>query len=250
MRNDPFATCSTCVVGGWCKLRTGEVRLPETYVFSFCVAHDKLERAFGLSGIAPEYKYANKRNFQLTEENKHLESIIYKCLDNPVAMVENGINVAIVHPNKGTGKTYLACAIHNEFIFKVCRDPQWFDYENPVAMYTKFGSWANALRNTHALQDEDFTFKVHRTFEQMKEVPLLVIDDIGSGRITPIVRDYFYDLIDYRKEHKKSTIYTSNFTEEQLRDEEMLGEMIVSRMFYNTIVIPLGGEDRRKVKRW
>lgn len=47
-----------------------------------------------------------------------------------------------------------------------------------------------------------------RDLEQMHEVPLLILDEIGSGGITPIIRDLIYDITDYRKEEQKSTIYT------------------------------------------
>lgn len=243
---DLFPTCPECVVKDWCKLRSGEVKLPPDYMPSFCIGYEKLNRALELAKVPKEYLNANLHNYQVDSDNQEYAELIREVLKNPVGFVKSGTNLALIHQNKGTGKTWTANAVLNEFIYKVCRDPEWFDFENPVGLYVKFGAWANRQRDIYTLNDEDFTYQAHKELQHMKEVPLLVLDDIGSGRITPIIRDLIYDVIDYRKEEQKSTIFTSNFPDTVLKQDEMLGEMVVSRMFFNTMVIPLGGRDRRK----
>ncbi|MNP78055.1 Primosomal protein DnaI [compost metagenome] len=87
---------------------------------------------------------------------------------------------------------------------------------------------------------------MYNNIDKMKEVPLLVLDDIGSGRITDVIRDLTYDVIDKRKEEQRSTIYTSNLVDSILKQQESnLGEVIVSRIMYNAVHIGLGGRDRR-----
>lgn len=244
-KQELFPTCSVCAVRGWCKLRSGEVKLPPDYMLTFCVGYEKLTKALELAKVPKEYHNANLFNYVEDADNREYADIIKKLLANPVGFVKSGTNLALIHKGKGTGKTWTANAVLNEFIYKVCRDPEWFDFENPVALYVKFGAWANRQRDIYTRNDEDFTYQAHRELQQMKDVPLLVLDDIGSGRITPIIRDLIYDVIDYRKEEQKSTIFTSNFPDSFLKTDEMLGEMVVSRMLYNTMVIPLGGRDRR-----
>lgn len=243
---DLFPSCPECVVKDWCKLRSGGVKLPSDYMLSFCVGYEKLNRALELAKIPKEYLNANLYNYKVDSDNQEYADLIKEVLKNAVGFVESGTNLALIHQNKGTGKTWTANAVLNEFIYKVCRDPEWFDFENPVGLYVKFGAWANRQRDIYTLNDDGFTHQAHKELQQMKEVPLLVLDDIGSGRITPIIRDLIYDVIDYRKEEQKSTIFTSNYPDTVLKQNEMLGEMVVSRMFYNTMVIPLGGRDRRQ----
>jgi DNA replication protein DnaC len=243
---DLFPSCPECVVKDWCKLRSGEVKLPPDYMLSFCVGYEKLNRALELAKIPKEYLNANLYNYKVDSDNQEYADLIKEVLKNAVGFVESGTNLALIHQNKGTGKTWTANAVLNEFIYKVCRDPEWFDFENPVGLYVKFGAWANRQRDIYTLNDDGFTHQVHKELQQMKEVPLLILDDIGSGRITSIIRDLIYDVIDYRKEEQKSTIFTSNYPDTVLKQDEMLGEMVVSRMFYNTMVIPLGGRDRRQ----
>ncbi|WP_139084941.1 ATP-binding protein [Bacillus sp. FJAT-27264] len=198
-----------------------------------------------LAKVPKEYQNANLFNYVADKDNADFSEIIKELLNNPVGFVKSGTNLALINNLKGTGKSWTANAVLNEFLYKVCRDPEWFDYESPVAMYIKFGAWANRNRHVFTRNDDQFTYEVHKELTQMKDVPLLVLDDIGSGRITPIIRDLIYDVIDWRKEEKKSIIFTSNFSDVLLRQDDMLGEMVVSRMMYNTMVIPLGGRDRR-----
>ncbi|MWV43076.1 ATP-binding protein [Paenibacillus sp. HJL G12] len=243
-----FNTCEECVVKQWCKLRRGVVKLPTDSLLTFCVGNDKLTKALDLARIPKEYLNANLFHYTKDSDNAEYADILIELLTNPVGFVRSGLNLALLNNHKGTGKTWTAIAVLNEFIYKVCRDPEWFDYENPVALYVKFGAWANRQRDIYTRNDEEFTFQAHKELSLMKDVPLLVLDDIGSGRITPIIRDLIYDVIDHRKERQHSIVFTSNYCETQLRSSEMLGEMVISRMLYNTMILPLGGRDRRVSK--
>jgi DNA replication protein DnaC len=215
-------------------------------MLTYCVGYDKLEKAIMLAKIPKEYRAANLHNYVVDGDNANFAQILKELLANPVGFVTSGTNLALINKGKGTGKSWTANAVLNEFIYKVCRDPEWFDYESPVAMYVKFGTWANRQRDAIGANDDDLRYHARREIEMMREIPLLVLDDIGSGRITKFIQDLIYDVIDYRKEEQKSTIFTSNFPDSILRQDDMLGDMVVSRMLYNTMVIPLGGRDRRE----
>ncbi|MGG1263785.1 ATP-binding protein [Brevibacillus laterosporus] len=246
--NNPYSTCHSCVVRDWCGRRSGDIPLPSDYPLNRqCSGYIVLERALELARIPKEYRSARRLNYELTpstNEEKLMAEKLKRFLDNPVGMVENGVNLALLHPNKGTGKTYTACAIANEFIYRTCMNPEWFDFENPLALYIKFNRWANNNRDRY--RDDTMYEETLRDMEIMRETPLLILDDVGSGRITPIIRDLIYDVIDYRKEEQKSTIYTSNMVDSALRRDDCLGEIIVSRMMYKSVVIGLGGKDRRE----
>jgi len=245
---NPYATCSVCPVSGWCKRKSGELPLPSDYhIDPECNIYILLSRALELSRIPREYINANARNYIVTDDNEHLIDDIVTTLKNVVTVVDKGKNVALLHPNKGTGKTYTACAIMNEYIYEGLKLKR-FDYDKPMALYVKYGDWANEIRRAHQVHDPDAYREMYSRIDAMKEVPLLVIDDIGSGRITDVIRDLTYDVIDYRKEQMKSTIFTSNMTDEVMEREDKLGEMIVSRLMYNTTLLDLTGNDRRKDK--
>lgn len=243
---NPYETCKTCVVREWCGRRSGKVPLPSNYAVNpECSGYIMLERALELSEIPPEYRLASLNTFTIDADNKDQSKKLIAFMQYPVETVEGGENICLFHRNKGTGKTFSACAIANEYIYKACMDPNKFDFENPLALYVEFGDWSNEIRRAHQVHDSTLYEQMYSRIDKMKEVPLLILDDIGSGRITDVIRDLTYDVINRRKVQQLSTIYTSNFVDATLRGEGYLGEMIVSRMLYNSTAILLGGKDRR-----
>lgn len=248
---DPYSTCGHCLVKEWCGRRNGTSPLPKDYdINPECGGYVMLEKAFELSEIPSEYRYANKNNFQFDSDNSQYRDYFMDTFDRIVELVDNGQNIAMVHPSKGTGKTHTVVTFALEYIFKTCMSTDRFDFETPLALYVKYGKWANDLRQVYQLNDEEYSAKVLRKIKKMKETPLLIIDDIGSGRLTPYVKDLTYDVIDYRKENELSTFVTTNIPISQLEQDDYLGDIITSRMLYNTFVYQLGGRDRRKEKTY
>jgi DNA replication protein DnaC len=57
-----------------------------------------------------------------------------------------------------------------------------------------------------------------------------VIDDIGAEAITDWRRDVFFRIVDHRHDRMLPTIFTSNFTEDDLAREKRLGSRIAWRL--------------------
>lgn len=244
---EPYKTCSNCLVRDWCKRRSGEVPLPQDYnVNPECSGYVLLEQAHKLSGIPLEFREVNKRNYTFDNDNIQYRDALADTFNRVEDFVSNGANMFFYSPDVGTGKTRTACTIANEYIFKTCMNPTLFDFESPLALYVKYGRWANELRNMYQLDDEGYNLKTLRFMERMKKVPLLILDDIGSGRLTKYIRDLTYDLIDYRKENRLATIYTSNLNPATLETPDYLGDVITSRMLFKSVVYQLNGRNRRK----
>lgn len=252
----PYDTCKTCVVQNRCKRVTewedtkeGRVNkhLPDDYLINpSCNGYEIINKAMKLAKIPPEYQTANRDFFLHSEETDVRDrDNINAMLFDADYLTSNASNLGVIHPHKGTGKTYLAVSVLNEYIIQKCMTPD-FDFESPLGLYVKFGQWANDNRNIYLLRDEDHTLATFRLNEVMKKVPLLVVDDIGSGRMTDMVRDLFYDIVDYRKENMLSTIFTSNMPMQMLADDTNLGEIIMSRLRYGAEIIHLGGKSRRE----
>lgn len=247
IKGEPYTTCTECTVKDWCGRRSGDSVLPTDYERNpDCNGYVMIEQALKLSRVSPEFRFANKRNYTFDNDNIGFKSFLESTFDRVEDFVRSGTNIALIHPKKGTGKTKTACTVINEFIYKCVMKQEWFDFENPMALYIKFGEWSNRNRNMYQLNDPNNSAKLFREMEQMKNVPLLVIDDIGSGRVTDMVRDLTYDLIDYRKEHKKSTIFTTNVPLATLEKSDYLGDIITSRMMFRTVLCEMGGRDRRQ----
>ena len=78
---------------------------------------------------------------------------------------------------------------------------------------------------------------------RLKNCDLLIIDELGSGRVTPVSYNHFYDLINYRVDNELSTIYTTNFSEAQIQD--ILGERMYSRIYDTSTIIEFGASNVR-----
>jgi len=82
-----------------------------------------------------------------------------------------------------------------------------------------FASLLQEIRNTFKSGSEVTTQQV---IDKYKNVPLLVLDDIGTCDVRDWSYSVLYMIIDYRWGHEKRTFYTSNYTLDQLA--EMWGD--------------------------
>ena len=95
----------------------------------------------------------------------------------------------------------------------------------------------------------------HR-LKRLAEIPLLLIDDLGSAKASEWTEEVTYRLINERYNECRPTIFTSNLPSRAPRDEQgrptgpdltaALGERIVSRLAEMTTVIAIAGPDRRR----
>ena len=70
-------------------------------------------------------------------------------------------------------------------------------------------------------------------FEQIKTVPLLVLDDLGAERSTPWAEDKLYQIIVHRHETRLPTVITTSFTLDAL---EEVKPRIASRLVDSMVV--------------
>lgn len=84
--------------------------------------------------------------------------------------------------------------------------------------------------------------KEDQVLSAMKNVDLLVIDDIGAEQKTPWTTSKLFEITDDRA--GKATIYTTNLTSIELK--EHIGERNFSRIMENTTPIVINGDDYRR----
>ncbi|MEU9792924.1 ATP-binding protein [Streptomyces sparsogenes] len=97
----------------------------------------------------------------------------------------------------------------------------------------------------------------HR-LRQLCEIPLLLLDDLGSAKASEWTEEVTYRLINHRYNHCLPTVFTSNLPPRAERDDQdrplgpdliaALGERIVSRLAEMTTLVPMTGVDRRRTK--
>lgn len=88
----------------------------------------------------------------------------------------------------------------------------------------------------------------HR-LKQLCEIPLLLIDDLGSAKASEWTEEITYRLINERYNAMLPTIFTSNLPPRVDDGRDLvtaLGDRIVSRLAEMTTVVPMTGTDRRR----
>lgn len=138
----------------------------------------------------------------------------------------NPLGFMILAGFNGTGKTYAAKAIYDDFICDL--DDKKFINQVELNLL-----WTDNLQKYNSTSE---------LLKQFCNYKLLVIDDLGTRTPTESFMDFLYALADKRYQEKRGTIITTNMTYKQLR--EKFGDAFASRVASGKN-IRLEGEDRR-----
>ena len=133
----------------------------------------------------------------------------------------------------GSGKTHLAVAVMNELITRK-RVPSLF-VTVPELLDNLRGSYNDPGRNLDEWMDA------------VKNADLLVLDDLGSERVTEWVRERIFVIVNHRYREALPTIFTSNIGPEELPGK--LGERTASRIISMCEGVELTGADYRETTR-
>lgn len=235
----PYEECNKCIATPWCKYYSGEVAL-KSDATSWCNPNYRLTKAIQLSNIPPAYIKANIYNIKVDKYNEQeVDNILRPAINNIVNAVDEGRNFVIFNKETGTGKTYFGASLLNHFIYKTCLTSR-FDFENPLGLFVEYPALIDSLR--YYRDDEE----VLSLIEKIKTAPFVLFDDVGAGKLSEFALEQTYMLLNYRFNNKKATIFTSNLSLEQLK--ENMTSRIFSRMMNDAVCIKLGGLDRRLYK--
>ena len=95
----------------------------------------------------------------------------------------------------GCGKTHLAAAIAHAVVRR-----------GIPTLFLTVPDLLDWLR--YAYQDPETSFEVR--FEEIRNIQLLVLDDLGTQNATPWAQEKLFQVIDYRSIHRLPTVVTSN----------------------------------------
>ncbi len=138
----------------------------------------------------------------------------------------------------GSGKTYLVASLFNEMAKKGI---------NSISVY-----FPEFLRNLKSSFNKDYSEK----YDSIKNIPLLLLDDIGAENVSNWSRDEVLGpLLQHRMENHLPTFFTSNLTLEELEKalsitssgiDKVKARRIIERMKQLTIPLELISKNRRK----
>lgn len=133
----------------------------------------------------------------------------------------------------GTGKTHLAVSIIHELAKK-----------NVYGVFITTPDLLQKIRTSYTNPD----IKANEIMDIVKTTEFLVLDDLGTEKVTDWVREQFYMIINARYENMLQTVITTNCTFKELEAEDKLGKRIVSRIIEMTDGVLFGGQDYRMRK--
>lgn len=108
-------------------------------------------------------------------------------------------------------------------------------------MSTAWVSWPSATRALKTAMDEKTP--TSRLVERWSSVPLLVLDDIGTGKSSEWSEEVLYGIVDERAAMGRPTCATSNLSPARL--ESHIGARVWSRLRRVCAVVEVAGVDRR-----
>lgn len=198
-----------------------------------CGGYRVLRALYNLSRIPESYRY----NISLKPDPEDLPAFV--ALDEyreaVVDRVQEGRGLYIWGKSTGSGKTSWACKIMSHYFRKIAFNT---GLENE-GLYIFLPTFLEDLRDNYDNKDPEF----EQVLSMVKGCKLLIIDDIGAERVTEWVRERVVSIINTRVSNNLATIYTSNLSPEELKEE--LGDRISSRVLGSSQVIEITGGDRR-----
>ncbi|MGQ9684316.1 MAG: ATP-binding protein [Anaerolineae bacterium] len=102
----------------------------------------------------------------------------------------------------GSGKTHLAAAIAN--------------YRLGLGEQALFVVVPDLLDHLRAAFNPNSTVSLDRRFEEVRNAPLLVLDDLGTQSTTPWAQEKLYQLLNHRYNARLPTVITTNLTLEEI----------------------------------
>lgn len=144
------------------------------------------------------------------------------------AYAQNVVGWLVIFGNYGSGKTHLAAAIANRVLQRDCD-----------VIFTVVPDLLDHLRSTFGPSNG---VSYDRRFEDIREVPLLVLDDLGTEHTTPWAREKLYQIINHRYNYRLPTVITSNRKPEDI--EPRIHSRMLDRTLHEGIVMLEAGDYR------
>lgn len=186
----------------------------------------KLNDLFERSGL-PQ-KYFEPQVLVEREADKECWEWLESVRANIVEEVRNGLSIVITSKTVGNGKTSWAVRLLQRYLAETALDGRMVEkgmFVVSAQLLTEFGDY-NYFQTMQEFLER---------FERLKTCELLVIDEIGGGSLNKASYPYLYDLVNYRVDNNLSTIYTTNYSDDEII--ELLGQRLYSRIYDTSVVL-------------
>lgn len=191
------------------------------------------------ANIPPEYDYtfaALRTSRSLSDQQRQLWAVAKRFAEagGVLAIEGHAYRGLLALGMVGTGKSTLIGCVANELIARLGRAARWKSLPTltrEIRRYERTGG-AEASAALDALYDD------------LQAVPVLILDDLGHERSTPVVAEALYTIVEYRMSYGAGsttdqrfplvTLLTSNRTPDQMREDN---PTLTSRLLQMCIVL-------------
>ncbi len=182
----------------------------------------------GLSKRLKSYTFSNFRPYVSPEAARAVERV-EEYLGSWEENKEEGKGLYLCG-GVGTGKTHLAVAVLNEVVRK----------KRVPSLFVTVPELLDNLREAYNKPGRD----LDEWMDAVQNADFLVLDDLGSERVTEWVRERIFVIVNHRYREQLPTVFTSNVGPKDLA--EQLGERTASRIIAMCEWIALEGDDYRE----
>jgi len=209
-----------------------------------CFYERRNEMLLEQANIPRRYKHCTLKNFEIHHEShKNALKISSQFVKNyPV----QDVGLLFIGPC-GVGKTHLAVAICRELIEKKHTPCFFYDFRELI----------KEIQSTYT---PDSLLTESEVLNPVFQTKLLVLDELGAKRTSAWIEETIFYIINQRYNHKKLTIFTSNYLdteeEEDKRDSfykksedslvDRIGVRLRSRLYEMCKIVEILGDDYRK----
>ena len=199
---------------------------------------EMISQFYSQNYISKRLKDYNFKNFKVTDVNKKeveiAEDYTKKCIENKQ---ENGL---IITGNSGVGKTHLVASISNKLIEK-----------DKLVLMGRLTSLLDMIKETF----KDNSKSENELIELFSNVDMVVIDDLGTEKISSWALDKLYTIIENRNENKLPIIITTKFDKEGLlhrfkqSNDKELSDAIIQKLYQMCYGIELKRYDENQKEK-
>lgn len=180
-----------------------------------CWFKEMRKRSLRFANIPTKYKDATFDNYQtdIYKNAAAMEKLKKLCKTYAEEFEPGGKGIYLHSEVKGSGKSRMICTIGNALMEK--------------GLNVKFSTMGSILDKIKESWGDSSEYTESKLKDELKSVDVLILDDFGMDKSTDWVNSQVYDIINYRYNEKKTTLYTSNYSLNNMDyDERIINRVI------------------------